>query len=151
MADDIPKLRVPEIDAPGPRKPLSKFEYATLFLDQRGCCKACGKKLVKGDVIDEHLVPRETLPADKCDALENRALYCGACAKAKTVGDQAVIAKSRRVRGERGSQRARREKNGPQIPSRPFMSMNPSGAANFGGLKRHPHLKRTFLGKVVPR
>jgi hypothetical protein len=114
----FPKVPKPELDEPGPRKPLTKFQYATIFLDQQGKCFSCGEKLQGGKVIDEHLVPRETLPADRCDALENRRLFCASCAKKKTVGDQAVIAKSRRVRGERGSQVAKRKIRGPSIQGR---------------------------------
>lgn len=101
-----------QLPKPGPRRPLTKHEYAEMFLSQMGKCFNCAVRLAKGNVIDEHVIPRESLPADRCDDLENRKLFCKPCAKAKTVGDQGVIAKGRGVRGERGSQRARRERRG---------------------------------------
>lgn len=110
MADDLlplDKRRTPDLPAPGKRKPLSRFDYATLFLAQLGRCYLCGEKLKAGQVIDEHVVPRENLSAEKCDLLENRKLACRPCAKAKTVTDQAAIASSRHQRGGKGSQRAK--------------------------------------------
>lgn len=125
MSDDtLPfgKDRKPDLDKPGPRSPLTKFEFAVKFLEQQGLCYLCSGKLERGKVIDEHDPPRETMPAAICDNLEFRKLACRACAKTKTIADQGVIAKQRRIRGEKG-QRARREKNGPKIPSRGFPKM----------------------------
>ncbi len=121
MADDtLPfgKDRKPELDKPGPRKALSKFEFAVKFLEQQGLCYLCNGKLESGKVIDEHDPPRETMPAAICDNLEFRKLACRACAKAKTIADQGVIAKQRRRRMEKGQQ-ARRKAKGSQIKSRP--------------------------------
>jgi hypothetical protein len=147
----IPKVRKVELPEPGPRKPLSKWEFAKLFLDQLGRCFKCGCKLEKGKTFDEHLVPRETLPADVCDALENRKLYCSACAKEKTPGDQALIAKGRRVRGERGSQVKRRAENGgSRIKSNPVIARHHEPLKGRGFTK-HPKFKRTISGEVVPR
>ena len=67
--------------------------------------------------IDEHMVPRETLPADKADHIDNRALVNKPCAKAKTVKDQAVIGHWRRVRQESG-QAKRRKARGPSLKSK---------------------------------
>lgn len=134
-------LRPRELPKPGPRQPLSKFDFATLFLDQGGKCYICGGKLVRGQIVDEHVVPRETLPADRCDDMENRRLACKACAKAKTVEDQAVIAKGRRLRGERGSQYAKRKANGSRIKGR-------SEIASRGFDKR---LRKKMNGKVEER
>ena len=113
MPDSLPfdPTAPKELPKPGPRKQLSKHEYAELFLAQMGKCFRCSVRLAKGNVIDEHMVPRETLPAETCDDLENRKLFCKPCAKEKTVGDQAIIAHGRHVRGETG-QRARRERRG---------------------------------------
>ena len=119
MADTLPfgKDRKPDLDKPGPRKALSKFEFAVKFLEQQGRCYLCNGKLESGKVIDEHDPPRETMPAAICDNLEFRKLACRSCAKAKTIADQGVIAKQRRIRGEKG-QRARRAKHGPSLKSR---------------------------------
>ena len=120
MADTLPfgKDRKPDLDKPGPRKALSKFEFAVKFLEQQGLCYLCRGKLESGKVIDEHDPPRETMPAAICDNLEFRKLACRACAKAKTIADQGVIAKQRRLRMEKGQQ-ARRKAKGSQIKSRP--------------------------------
>lgn len=119
MADALPfDPTAPKVlPKPGPRRPLSKHEYAEMFLAQMGKCFNCGVRLAKGNVIDEHIVPRETLPADRCDDLENRKLFCRPCAKAKTVKDQALIGHMRRVRGESGQKKRLREK-GPVLKSR---------------------------------
>lgn len=152
MSDSLPfdPTRKPELDKPGPRKALSRVQILQLAIRQKLLCGCgCGAPL-DPHCIDEHMVPRETLPAATCDHINNRALLNKGCAKSKTRKDQAVIGHWRRVRGDSG-QRARREKNGPQIPSRPFMSLDPRGAANFGGLKKHPKLVRGFDGKVRER
>ena len=46
--------RKPDLDKPGPRKALSKFEFAVKFLEQQGRCYLCNGKLERGKVIDEH-------------------------------------------------------------------------------------------------
>lgn len=109
----------PDLQKPGPRKPLSKFDFATKFLEQAGKCYLCGERLVRGQIIDEHDPPRETMPADICDDLRFRKLACKPCAKVKTVGDQALIGHMRRVRGESG-QAKRRKENGSKLKSRGF-------------------------------
>lgn len=129
MPDFLPHdpLAPKALPKPGPRKPLSKFDFATKFLEQAGRCYLCSEKLVRGQIIDEHDPPRETMPAEICDELRFRKLACKACAKAKTANDQGIIAKGRRLRGERGSQRARRERNGPQIVGRNEFRNKPKG------------------------
>jgi hypothetical protein len=118
MADALPfdPTAPKELPKPGPRKQLSKHEYAELFLAQMGKCFRCSVRLAKGNVIDEHMVPRESLDADRCDDLENRKLFCKPCAKEKTVSDAGIVAKTRRVTGGRGSQyEKRRERGGSSI------------------------------------
>lgn len=145
MADALPfDPTAPKVlPKPGPRRPLSKFDFANLFLQQGGKCYICSGKLVRGQIIDEHVVPRETLPAERADAMENRRLACKACAKAKTVGDQAVIAKGRAVRGERGSQRAKREKNGSRLKS-PGFQQRPEGVPSALSKHSKGYVKRGF-------
>ena len=133
MADSLPfdPTAPKQLAKPGPRKPLTKHEYAELFLAQMGKCFHCGARLAKGNVIDEHLVPRESLTADKCDDLENRKLFCKPCAKAKTVGDAAIVAKTRRLTGGRGSQYAKRQaRGGSSIKGRGFQQ-RPDGATSW--------------------
>lgn len=100
MADDLlpfDKRRKPEYPAIEKRKPLSKFEFATLFLHQQGNCANCGARLESGKVRDEHLV---CLGISGGNELSNRALWCLACTKPKDAADKARIAKARRIRGE---------------------------------------------------
>ena len=66
------------------------------------------------------MVPRETLPADRCDHIDNRALLNKPCAKAKTVEDQAVIGHWRRVRQDSGQAKRRKANGGTRIKSRGF-------------------------------
>ena len=160
MADDalpFDPTRKPDLDKPGPRKALSKFEFAVKFLEQQGLCYLCRGKLESGKVIDEHDPPRETMPAAICDNLEFRKLACRACAKAKTIADQGVIAKQRRRRMEKGQQ-ARRKAKGSQIKSRPTKwptrklqsrgSEFPSKWGRAGAPKRSWPKGRKFMGSA---
>jgi hypothetical protein len=103
----------PEYPEKAARAPLTKFQFATLFLRQGGCCARCGQELEAGKVRDEHLT---ALALSGGNELTNRALWCIACVKPKDAADKKLIAKSARIRGEHG-QRARREKNGPSLKS----------------------------------
>lgn len=111
---DIPKIRAPDLPAPEERRPLSKWEFANLFLKQGGKCAKCSGKLEKGNTIDEHLQPLDALGSND---LSNRALYCRPCAAHKTkTEDRPRRDRGRRIRGEVG--------NGPkkQIASRGFQT-----------------------------
>lgn len=80
-----------------PRKTLSKREYAFLALRQNGRCPCCSGKLDFGkprQVVDEHLQP---LADGGSNELGNRALYCAACAKAKTIKEVTPRARSKRI------------------------------------------------------
>jgi hypothetical protein len=124
MTEPLPySLTAPrELPKPGPRKALTRAQIITLCIrqcDEAGtirCGCGCGAPL-DPVCIDEHLAPRETLPADRADHIDNRALFNVPCSKAKTVKDQAVIGHWRRVRQDSG-QAKRRKENGPQITSR---------------------------------
>jgi 5-methylcytosine-specific restriction endonuclease McrA len=95
--DTIPKLRTPDYPEVEQRRPLSKWEFATLFLAQQGKCAQCSARLEKGKVRDEHL---HALNLGGGNELTNRALWCLDCTKPKDVMDKARIAKSKRIRGE---------------------------------------------------
>jgi hypothetical protein len=123
-----------ELVIPEKRKPLSKFEYATLFLSQMGKCPVCNERLQKGKIVDEHLQALDHLGSND---LSNRALYCRGCATAKTKGDLAASWKGKRIRGEVG-QRARREARG-------------CGSIKSAGFRKHPKLVRGVDGIVRER
>jgi hypothetical protein len=111
-----------QLPKPGPRKALNRVQILQLAIRQKLLCGCgCGAAL-EPVCIDEHMVPRETLPADRCDHIDNRALLNPPCAKAKTKKDQAVIGHWRRARGDSGQVKRRKEK-GSQIQSRPFPEM----------------------------
>lgn len=95
---------------PEKRKPLTRLQFATLILAQEGRCGCgCGKKLQADRIIDEHVQALDFLGSN---ALDNRSLWDVDCSKAKTAVDLKAAAKGKRIRGERGSQRARRERRG---------------------------------------
>lgn len=116
----IPKLYVRESVAPGKRKPLTRAQVVFLVIRQHAKCGCgCGAPL-DPECIDEHLVPRNSLPADRADLIDNRALFNKPCARRKTDEiDAGIVAKNRRRRGVGARQVAKRERNGPTIKQRP--------------------------------
>lgn len=144
MADSLPfdPTAPKQLAKPGPRKALTRVQILQLAIRQKLLCGCgCGAPL-EPVCIDEHMVPRDTLTADRCDHIDNRALLNPPCAKSKTKKDQAVIAHWRRARGESGQAKRRRE-NGPQIVSR--------GSLQSAGFRRDPKMVRGVDGKVRER
>lgn len=92
------------------RRPLTKLEFARLAVEQNGKCANCGVKLKfePHQIRDEHIV---SLYGGGSNDLDNRALWCVPCTKAKDKADSARHAKIRHLRGETGQQ-ANRKKNG---------------------------------------
>jgi hypothetical protein len=91
---------------PEDRKPLTRKQYAALFLKQDGRCACCGQRLeIKGgrDVeatggapaTDEHLQPLSMLGTNE---MWNRELWCKPCATVKTSAEAPIRAKSDRIR-----------------------------------------------------
>lgn len=136
MSKSPPTLqRAPAL--PIPRRRLTRVEFAQLMLDQDGRCGACREKLRADLIVDEHLTPLDQLGTND---LSNRALYCTACARAKTEGDQANIRHGRRVRGETGQKRTREQRRlKPWTQPRTFPT------------NRNGPLKRKMNGQVVRR
>jgi hypothetical protein len=119
VADTLPfdPTAPKQLPKPGPRKPLTRVQILQLAIRQKLLCGCgCGAPL-NPVCIDEHMVPRDTLPADRCDHIDNRALLNEPCAKAKTKGDQAVIGHWRRARGDSGQAKRRKERGGSMIKS----------------------------------
>lgn len=140
-----------DIPAPVKREPLSKFDFASLFLAQGGRCAVCGCKLERGKVRDEHL---HALNLGGGNELTNRALWCLDCTKPKDKSDKGRIAKVKRLNGTTSSQASRRAERGPQIVSRGFGKL-PEGRDpktwQSAGFRRDAKMKRTVSGKVIPR
>lgn len=117
---------------PEKRKPLTRFQFATLILAQEGRCGCgCGTKLVADRIIDEHIQPLDALGSND---LSNRALFSLDCAKRKTQVDRAARDKGRRIRGETktGPKRKIQQRNTFDRPSLPFK------LARSGGKKSWP-------------
>ena len=130
-----PMQRAPAL--PVPRKRLTRVEFAQLMLDQEGRCARCREKLRADLIGDEHLTPLDQLGTND---LSNRALYCTACARAKTDDDMADIRHGRRVRGETGQKRTRAlRKLKPWTQPRTFPT------------NRDGPLKRRMNGQVIRR
>lgn len=92
------------IPAPVKREPLTKWQFATLFLKQAGLCAVCRCDLKPGQTRDEHIV---SLDGGGTNDLTNRALWCLPCTKPKDAQDKARSAKAKRIRGETGAGRKR--------------------------------------------
>ena len=116
------------------RRPLSKWEFATLYLKQQGKCAVCGSRLEKGKVRDEHL---HALHLGGGNELTNRALWCLDCTKPKDAADKAAIYKGKRIRKEVGQGPKRKISQRSTFPTqRPLLSlpqsMKPDKAVNGG-------------------
>lgn len=133
MTDDLAFPKIPKREYPDlvERKPLSKFDYATLFLAQKGKCAVCGCRLEKGRVRDEHIV---ALKVGGDNSLSNRALWCLDCTKPKDALDKGRIAKGKRIRGETCVGPKRKIQNRTSFPKgRPLQSGGFRGSRKFDG------------------
>ena len=139
---------------PEKRKPLTRLQFATLILAQDGKCGCgCGIKLQADRIIDEHLNPLDSLGSND---LSNRALFALDCAKRKTEADRAARDKGRRLRGEvgNGPKRAIQSRSTfdqPPLPNIKARISKSPGSITSAGFKKHPTMKRSLSGKVVPR
>ena len=85
---------------PEKRKPLTRRQFAQLYLAQNGACACCARKLGREgtqevEIIDEHLQPLWALGSND---LSNRELWCKECATVKTGEEATQRAKEHRVR-----------------------------------------------------
>lgn len=134
---------------PEKRKPLTRFQFATLILAQEGRCGCgCGKKLVADRIIDEHVIALDFLGSN---SLDNRSLWDRDCSKAKTAKDLSAAAKGKRLRRETGQGPKRKivSRNTFDPPSLPFKlarSESPSKWGSAGGKKSWP--KRKFVSST---
>ena len=101
MPDTLPfaKDRKPDYREVEARRPLTKWEFAMLMLQQQGKCAVCGTRLERGKVRDEHL---HALHLGGGNELSNRQLWCIGCVKPKDKKDKGAIAKGKRLRKETG-------------------------------------------------
>jgi len=85
---------------PEERKPLTRKQYAELYLRQDGRCTQCNQRLeIKGGeqvtIRDEHVAP---LWRGGGNELSNRELWCLPCTKPKDAAEATDRAKGKRVR-----------------------------------------------------
>ncbi len=130
------KLPLPKGDVqtftPEERKSLTKpvlLSWALRFMS----CAICGDRLTKG-FCDDHIKP---LSMGGTNEVLNRQPLCKGCHARKTADEAPLRAEADRMGGRRGSQWARRQKNGSKMESAPFY--------------KHPTKKRTVGGGVVDR
>lgn len=130
MSDALPfgKDAKPDYLEVQDRRPLTKWEFATLYLKQQGKCAVCGSRLEKGKVRDEHL---HALHLGGGNELTNRALWCLDCTKPKDAADKAAIYKGKRIRKEVGNGPKRKilQRNTFDRPSLPFKLARGSAGA----------------------
>lgn len=117
MSDTLPfDPTAPKVlPKPGKRKPLNRAQIIEIAQRQSGNAIPCGcgcGNVLRPKCIDEHLVVRDRLPADKADKIDNRGLWNPECAAKKTASEAAENSHHRSVRGERGSQWAKRKARG---------------------------------------
>lgn len=99
------------------RRYLTPKQKAQLCLDQSGKCALCADKLREGTIEYDHRIP---LALGGSQEMDNWDALCTPCHKDKTKLDRWDIAKAERMGGGRGSQTARRERNGSRLQSRGF-------------------------------
>lgn len=152
MADDIPKLREPVYPETHERKYLTPKQKVTLVKIQEGCCAICGEKPRVFEY--DH---RVELWAGGTNDFANWQALCRKCHTDKSGAEAKHRAKMNRLRGKAGQVKRRKER-GSLIKSRSSfsrpLSLNPKGAACFGGLKSRgfdKRLRKKFNGKVEVR
>jgi hypothetical protein len=129
---------------PEKRKPLTRFQFATLILKQEGKCGCgCGMKLQADRIIDEHIQPLDALGSND---LSNRALFSLDCAKRKTQVDRAARDKGRRIRGETktGPKRKIVSRNTFQDRPSPLFKLRRSESPDGAGVPKRSWGKRSM-------
>lgn len=118
-------LETPHRSSRGPsltsaRKSMTPARMQRIWEREKGICWFCTKPVPMrgGDVVRyDHRIPVEISQDDSDDGIY--PIHREPCDRLKTAADQAKIAKTRRMSGEKGQQ-ARRQKNGPQLKGRGF-------------------------------
>lgn len=105
-----------------PRGAMTPARMKRIWEREGGICWFCTKPVPQrgGDVVRyDHRIPIEILGHDGDENIY--PLHREPCDRLKTLADQAKIAKTRRMGGERGSQTQRRENaGGSKLQGRPF-------------------------------
>jgi 5-methylcytosine-specific restriction endonuclease McrA len=90
-----------------------------VFIKYEARCAKCREKVALGNYQIDHIQRLDALGKHE---LDNWQLLCVPCHKPKTKVDNAEAKKGARIRGERGSQRARRERRGESSIKAPAVS-----------------------------
>jgi hypothetical protein len=118
MSDDIPKLRTPVYPEVEVRRKLNEKERAELVRRQNGKCAGCGIKPKRWEY--DHRKARWKGDTDQSDLATWQAFgsrdECS-CHAEKTAAEAAERAQMRRLRGETGQLKRRKERGGSMIKS----------------------------------
>jgi 5-methylcytosine-specific restriction protein A len=96
------------------RKPLTDLQRARLFLEKKGRCHRCTRKIMHGEPwYDEHV---QALQNSGTNDWENRDLTCKNCFPKKNAEDAAKAAKTRAVATNHIIPASQRQKRGPPMP-----------------------------------
>jgi 5-methylcytosine-specific restriction endonuclease McrA len=97
-----------------PRERLTDQERAKLFLDRKGKCHRCTRKIMHGEKwSDEHVIALEN---GGTNAWENRDISCSWCKPLKDGEDHKKAAKTRAVAVANIIPPSQRQKKGRPIP-----------------------------------
>lgn len=126
-----------------PRPNIPTRVKADLFLRQKGrCAGPCKKKLVAGEKrIIEHSPPRSLLVKNgepNPDDIKFLSIWCVPCADLKTRGAEGESHKHSIAQGDQ-----HRIKKADRIAA--------GGKVVYSPMKKHPTLKRTIDGRIIPR
>ena len=97
-----------------PRETLTDQERTKLFLDRKGVCHRCTRKIMGGEKwYDEHLI---SLGNGGTNEWNNRVLTCCNCFHPKNAEDAGKLAKTRRVAVAHIIPPSQRQKKGKPMP-----------------------------------
>lgn len=96
------------------RERLTDQERTKLFLERKGCCHKCTRKIMGGEVwYDEHVIALEN---GGTNDWSNRALTCKNCFHPKNSEDATIAAKIRAVATVNIVPVCQRQTRGPPMP-----------------------------------
>jgi len=110
-----------ELPKPAKRKGFSARDVASVFIKFEARCAKCAVKVQLGGYDIDHIV---RIDAGGKHELGNWQLLCVPCHKPKTTTDNAQAKKGRRIRGEAGQVKRRRERGHSSIKAPPVSALS---------------------------